>query len=207
MSDGSRRLISRLRIGDRVLVFDKNGIISSPILAILTHLHAPTIDFIDLYTPDTTLRLTPTHFLLVRKHNQRRDTYARAQDVSVGDFVFLSSSSNITTVRITRVERRTIENEDAYTPLTLEGTIIVNDFVASCYSTYSPSIMHVITKPAQWWFWLLVKTEFYYTAEWTSRLVVHLLDFYNEILNILHESVFALFKSVNQERFEVCASY
>jgi hypothetical protein len=143
----------------------------------------------------------------VRKHNQRRDTYARAQDVSVGDFVFLSSSSNITTVRITRVERRTIENEDAYTPLTLEGTIIVNDFVASCYSTYSPSIMHVITKPAQWWFWLLVKTEFYYTAEWTSRLVVHLLDFYNEILNILHESVFALFKSVNQERFEVCASY
>jgi hypothetical protein len=124
MSDGSRRLISRLRIGDRVLVFDKNGIISSPILAILTHLHAPTIDFIDLYTPDTSLRLTPTHFLLVRKHNQRRDTYARAQDVSVGDFVFLSSSSNITPVRITRVERRTIENEDAYTPLTLEGTII-----------------------------------------------------------------------------------
>jgi hypothetical protein len=188
-------------------VFDKNGTISSPILAILTHLHAQKIDFIDLYTPDTTLRLTPTHFLLVRKHNQRRDTYARAQDVSVGDFVFISSSSNITPVHITRIERRTIENEDAYTPITLEGTIIVNDFVASCYSTYSPSIMHVITKPVQWWFWFLVKSEFYHTAERTSRLIVHLLDFYNEILNILHESVFTLFTSVNQGRFQACASY
>jgi hypothetical protein len=199
MEDGSRRPISGLRIGDRVLVFDKNYITSSPVLAILTHLRAPMIDFIDLYTSNTTLRLTPTHFLLVRKQNQRRDSYARAQEVSVGDFIFVSSPPNITSVLITRVERRTVENEDAYTPLTLEGTIIVNDLVASCYSTYRPSVIHVITKPVQWWFWLLVKSEFYHTAEWSSRLVVHFLDFYNNILNILYESAFNLFTQMNKE--------
>jgi hypothetical protein len=185
LTDGSHCPMHRLHIGDRVLVFDKDHITSSPILAVLTHFHTPIIDFIDLYTVDTTLRLTPTHFLLVRKQNERRKKYARALDVSVGDFLFSTSSLlNITSVRITRVERRTLENEDAYTPLTYEGTVIVNDLVASCYSTHSPAIMHVISKPVQWWFWILVKSEFYHTAEWSSRLLVHFLDLYNSIINL-----------------------
>ncbi|CAF1168178.1 unnamed protein product [Rotaria sordida] len=71
LDDGSRRPISRLRIGDRVLVYDKDRIISSPVLAILTHLNAPIIDFIVLHTSDAALRLTPAHFILVRKQNEK----------------------------------------------------------------------------------------------------------------------------------------
>lgn len=67
MADGSHRPISRVLVGDRVLVLGKAGIVASPILTILTHLHAPMIDFIDLDTSVTNLRLTPQHFLLVRK--------------------------------------------------------------------------------------------------------------------------------------------
>lgn len=183
MEDGSHRPISQVRVGDRVLVFRDPEIVASPVLAILTHLHAPIIDFLDLYTSDTTLRLTPLHFLLVRKQNQMKITYVRAEDVSVGDFVYRSSSaSNLTFIRINRIEKRTVQKENAYTPLTLEGTVVVNDLVASCYATYSPSVMHILTKPVQWWFWLLIQFEFYRLAEWSSLVVVSFLDLYNEIL-------------------------
>ena len=43
MEDGSYRPISR---------------IASSVVAILSHLHVPVIDFIDLYTSESTLRLT-----------------------------------------------------------------------------------------------------------------------------------------------------
>ena len=42
--------------------------------------------------------------------------------------------------------------------------------------------MHIITKPVQWWFWLLVKFEYYHLAEWSSLMVVSFLELYNEIL-------------------------
>lgn len=198
MEDGSYRPISRVLIGDRVLVYDLNGLTTSSVLAILSHQHVPLIDFIDLYTSESTLRLTPEHFLLVRKQNQLENIYAKAEDISVGDFVYFSSSpSNLTFTRIIQIGRQTRQNEDAYTLLTLEGTIVTNNLVASCYATYSPSIMHVISKPVQWWFWLLVKFEFDQLAEWNSLLLTRILEFYSYTVNQWHEAIFHLSTQMN----------
>ena len=38
----------------------------------------------------------------------------------------------------------------AYIPLTMEGNIIVDGILASCYASYYHDLVHIVTAPVQW---------------------------------------------------------
>ena len=39
----------------------------------------------------------------------------------------------------------------AYDPLTMEGNLLVNDIVASCYAKFDHDLAHNVMKPIQWY--------------------------------------------------------
>ena len=39
----------------------------------------------------------------------------------------------------------------AYVPLTMEGNLLVNDIVASCYAQFAHDLAHNAMKPLQWY--------------------------------------------------------
>ena len=174
--------MSDLVVNDQVYVMKENQVISSPVLAIFRH-HRSSIRFIDIYTTESIfpLRLTPLHSLLVRPKHSRTERYAFAQTISVDDFVFSSDSRFI---KVTNIIEILVSNDIVYAPLTFEGSIIVNGLVASCYGTLDHSIMHMITIPIRWWYFILLQFHrlpgFDYCQSITSNLIVLFIDFYGQ---------------------------
>ena len=172
--------MSELVVGDLVFVKNKYKVTTSPILAIFQH-YRNVIRFLDIYTNESInpLRLTPLHSLLVVAKYDKHPRYTFAQDVSINDIVF---SSDLHQVRVINIKETLIYNDSGYAPLTFEGNIIVNDILASCYATYDHSIMHIITTPIRWWFYMLYEfyqsIEFIYVQKLTSNIVISLVDFY-----------------------------
>jgi hypothetical protein len=117
------------------------------------------------------------HFLSGRV--SQNECYSFAQDVSVGDYVF---TSNLRRVKVIDVKELFIHDDYAYAPLTFEGTIIVNDIIASCYGTYSHSTMHMLTTPIRWWYLIVFQfrrvMELDRLQKLTSNLIVYFIDFY-----------------------------
>lgn len=180
--------MSDLIVGDPVFVKHNNEIKESVIVAVFHH-YRNIIRFLDIYTMESMipLRLTPMHSLLVLLGNDTRERYLFAKDVSVGDFVF---SSDLRPLKVTHVKEVLVYNTTGYAPLTFEGTIVVNDIVASCYATYDHSTMHVITTPLRWWFNILFKFYAFsgidYVHEFTTGIVVSFVDFiYDPVVKLL----------------------
>jgi len=176
--------MSDLVVGDHVYVIRKDEVITSPVLAIFRH-HRNSIRFIDIYTAQTVspLRLTPLHSLLVFSKHGKTQHYSYAQDILVDDFIF---SSNLRLSKVTAIKEVLVDDDIVYAPLTLEGSIIVNDIVASCYGTLNHSIMHILTIPIRWWYFALFHfhqlTGFDHFQRMTSNFVVHVVDFYAQYL-------------------------
>jgi hedgehog protein len=177
---GHSKRMSDLLVGDLVFVKRENDVIVSAVLAIFRH-HRHSISYIDIHTEGSTspLRLTPLHSLLILRKHGKNECYSFAQDVSVGDYVF---TSNLRRVKVIDVKELFIHDDYAYAPLTFEGTIIVNDIIASCYGTYSHSTMHMLTTPIRWWYLIVFQfrrvMELDRLQKLTSNLIVYFIDFY-----------------------------
>lgn len=129
----------------------------------------------DIHTADEhePLRLTPSHSILTLKNHAGDDSpdYDFASNVAVGDFVF---SSKLEAVRVTDIREVTLYNQTISTPMTNEGTIIVNDLVASCYATYPHHFMHLLTSPIRLWYRLHVLPRI-------DHLLVQLVELYPQM--------------------------
>ena len=169
-----------LVVGDLVYVKRNDEIVASPILTVFRHYRSIT-RFLDIYTTGSQipLRLTPLHSLMVLPRDHTRERYLFAEDISVGDFVF---SSDLRLLKIINIQEALVYNDSGYAPLTFEGTIVVNDIVASCYATHDHSMMHIITTPIRWWFFMLFELRQFlqvdYMQKLTTNTVVSFVDFY-----------------------------
>lgn len=165
-ADGSHVRINQLSIGDEVLVaqFDIHGNIkfhSSPILAIdiyQHHDHRSPVHYREIYTTmnSTALYITPSHLLLVRKKHSASLEYIFASQLNIDDHLYFVDGHGrlVNESRVTAIHD--VALFDAYAPLTFEGNIIVNHFIASCYGTFPHSIKHIITIPRRWFlYWKL----------------------------------------------------
>ena len=160
-ADGSWTHIRQLKVGDQVLVahFNTNGSIelrSSPILAIDVYQHYnphSPVYYREISTTihSSALHITPSHSLLVRKKHNSYSEYLFASQVSIGDHLYFVNEYTQSTIEVTVTQINDTILFDAYAPLTVEGNIIVNHLIVSCYGTFTHSVGHLVKMPRRWW--------------------------------------------------------
>jgi hypothetical protein len=143
-----------VRVGDRLLVSESTY---SPVLAFLVRRQeGPMVDYLQIFTEESTLEITPTHLILMRrKSDPNPPHYLQAAKLNPGDSVFISDddpAGKIKEVQVIRIHGP-IKLTDAYAPLTMEGTLIINDMLVSCYAEYEyQSFVHFFMFPIRFWY-------------------------------------------------------
>ena len=129
-SNSRARRIESLQVGDRVLVITNNGIQSDPVITFIHRQPEVVETFLKIVTTkEKILLITADHLLFVELMGQA--TAIPARDVKIGDTVYLRGSRGSEKDLVQSIS--TVYEKGAYAPVTLSGTILVNDVHTSCY--------------------------------------------------------------------------
>ena len=129
-SNSRARRIESLQVGDRVLVITNNGIQSDPVITFIHRQPEVVEAFLKIVTTkEKILLITADHLLFVELMGQA--TAIPARDVKIGDTVYLRGSHGSEKDLVQSIS--TVYEKGAYAPVTLSGTILVNDVHTSCY--------------------------------------------------------------------------
>ena len=163
--DGGRKRMDELRHGDRVLATDAEG--HAHFSDVIMFFHRDVTTLAKLIKLETSgghmLQLTANHLLFASRDNSSTsdDVISRtfeaifAKNVRVGDFVqVLDTNASLQSAQVftlERVERVTSsQSRGLFAPLTHSGTIVVNDYVTSCYAQIeSQTIAHAALAPVR----------------------------------------------------------
>jgi hypothetical protein len=171
--DGTEVYIRDLKVGDKVLVayqsFNNDiTLVYSQLLALDIYQKwekSSPINYLQIYTEKTNnedpLYITPSHSLLVRKKNRSKKEYLFASAVEIGDYLYQTTNNYQSINEVKVIEIYSIKQFDAYAPLTLEGNIVVNNRIVSCYGTFSHSIGHLIKMPRRYYLHFYLNLDFY----------------------------------------------
>lgn len=146
-----------MRLGDRIAALDSHGdVVYSDVIAFLDRSPSERRQFIRLTTESgRVLTLTPAHLVPVEGRSS-----VFAASVQPGDRILVSdvdaaSAANEVDSRLrwdSVVEAKLVLEEGVYAPLTMEGTLLVDDVVASCYAIVnSQSVAHYSFLPLRIW--------------------------------------------------------
>ena len=168
MHDGSMVRMRDLKLGDQVIVARslKNGKFryrSSPLLAMdiyQKYTRHASVQYLAIHVASnitiSPLHITPAHSLLVTKNEQNRENFLFASEVNVDDYlhsITMGEHRSTAKVRVSRIE--SVELFDAYAPLTMEGNLVVNNLVVSCYGSFSHATGHCIKLFRRWFLFSL----------------------------------------------------
>ncbi|CAB1322387.1 unnamed protein product [Coregonus sp. 'balchen'] len=144
-SDGTRKTMAELRLGDRVLAVDAAGRPTfSEVLLWLDRRSGSRERYLLLDTEgsEEPLYITPDHVLFIAPDNATTTALASdarrvpvfAKDVLPGHLVYLHipSTGSLEAKRVTEVSEA--ESLGAYAPLTVEGNLVVDGRLVSCYT-------------------------------------------------------------------------
>jgi len=125
--------IKDAEIGDKILSYSmhQNKFVYSPIVAIPHETNNTITQFVEIETSNgNKLKLTPDHFIPIMKSTDVAFGLISAKEVCVGDTVItVNGRETVTSVS-------NIDCEGAYTVITLEEFIVVNNVVASPYAIF-----------------------------------------------------------------------
>ncbi|XP_074549525.1 sonic hedgehog protein [Halichoeres trimaculatus] len=136
LQDGTKKAVRDLQKGDRVLAADDDG---QPIYT----------DFIMFIDQDSTTRrlfyvietdsghkitLTAAHLLFISRNSteEERMSAVFASQVQPGQNVFVFDANRLEPVTVKRIY--TQEHEGSFAPVTMQGTVVVDQVLASCYA-------------------------------------------------------------------------
>lgn len=140
LEQGGTKLVKDLSPGDRVLAADGQGqLLYSEFLTFLDQEEPPihrVFYVIETRRPRTRLLLTAAHLLFVapqQNHSQPQPIFASR--VRPGHHVYVLGKGGQTLLQAT-VHQVSLQEEasGAYAPLTAQGTILINQVLASCYA-------------------------------------------------------------------------
>lgn len=129
---GRRRKMESLLLGEEVQVITNEGITSEPVI---TFIHRQP-DLFQKFMQITTLRykkilkITEDHLIFVEKNG--KESVIPARDVKIGDIVYVKGGQEMPEKDAVRCVSIVFE-KGVYAPVTLSGTILVNDVHTSCY--------------------------------------------------------------------------
>ena len=119
-----------MQVGDKVLAITKNGIKSDTVITFIHRQPEIVEEFLKIVTKKKKiLPITADHLLFVELMGQA--TAIPARDVKVGDTVYVRGSHGSEKDLVRSIS--TVYEKGAYAPVTLSGTILVNDVHTSCY--------------------------------------------------------------------------
>lgn len=155
--DGVTKRLDEVRLGERIAALDARGdVVYSEVIAFLDRSPSERRQFIRLTTKSgRVLTLTPAHLVPVEGRSS-----VFAVSVQPGDRILVSdteaaSAANEVDSRLrwdSVVETKLVLEEGVYAPLTMEGTLVVDDVVASCYAVVnSQSVAHYSFLPLRIW--------------------------------------------------------
>ncbi|PFX21654.1 putative protein PHLOEM PROTEIN 2-LIKE A3 [Stylophora pistillata] len=125
-----RRRIESLKVGDEVLVITSNGIQSDTVITFIHRQPEIVEEFLKIVTTKKKILLiTADHLLFVEV--MRQATAIPARDVKIGDTVYVKGSHGSEKDSVRSIS--TVYEKGAYAPVSLSGTILVNDVHTSCY--------------------------------------------------------------------------
>uniref|UniRef100_UPI00358FBCCE sonic hedgehog protein-like n=1 Tax=Myxine glutinosa TaxID=7769 RepID=UPI00358FBCCE len=137
LEGGGQKALQDLAIGERVLTFDSDGrLIYSPLILFLDHQRKTKLWYYSILAgePRRELEATGAHLVHVSLDPTHRLKPTFASRVREGHYVRVLNGNNETS-SLARVHGvRQVEGSGAFAPLLSEGTIVVNDILASCYA-------------------------------------------------------------------------
>lgn len=127
-----RRKMESLKVGDVVQVVNNKEIQFEPVITFIHRQTEVMQEFLEITTlhEKKILKITEDHLLFVEKGGQAAVIPAR--DVNIGDTLYVTDDQNV----VKKDEVQTIGfvwEKGVYAPVTLSGTILVNDVHTSCY--------------------------------------------------------------------------
>lgn len=126
------RKMESLKVGDVVQVVSDKEIHYEPVIAFIHRQSEVTHEFLEITTlhGKKILKITEDHLVFVEKGRQAAAIPAR--DVIIGDTLYVIDDQNV--VKKDAVQNiRFVWEKGVYAPVTLSGTILVNDVHTSCY--------------------------------------------------------------------------
>ncbi|CAF3201103.1 unnamed protein product [Rotaria socialis] len=149
MANGEKKLLRELRPGDRVLVMNsQKQVEEDEVIMILDSQPSRPALFYSIETETGhRVSLTGNHFIAVNHNNH----FVPANQIKTHDMVFIHSQGKLQSVSVRNVSEE--YKVGYFTPMTSQGTLIVNDMAASCYaSVVSHSLAHQVLAPLRWWY-------------------------------------------------------
>lgn len=126
------RKMESLKVGDVVQVVSDKEIHYEPVITFIHRQSEVTHEFLEITTLNgkKILKITEDHLVFVEKGGQAAAIPAR--DVIIGDILYVIDDQNV--VKKDAVQNiRFVWEKGVYAPVTLSGTILVNDVHTSCY--------------------------------------------------------------------------
>ena len=130
---GRRRQMESLLLGEEVQVITNKGVTSKPVI---TFIHRQP-DLFQEFLQITTLRykkilkITEDHLIFVEKNG--KEAAIPARDVKIGDMVYVKVGGKEMLEKDAVQGVSIVFEKGVYAPVTLSGTILVNDVNTSCY--------------------------------------------------------------------------
>ncbi|CAF3373302.1 unnamed protein product [Rotaria socialis] len=153
MIDGRRQKIGRLRTGDKFTAFDGTNLTTDEMILMLDQSAFGEAVFYTFQTKSNhMISLTGQHLIPVQS-STGTIIYIPAEQVEVGrDSLYVLSDDGI--VIVSPVIQISIETKMGYfAPLTMSGTILINNVVASCFShIHSHSLGQLVMAPIRWYY-------------------------------------------------------
>jgi hypothetical protein len=131
METGSKRM-EELSVGDRVLTVDGRGKMTYSPVYMFGHAERDTIaEYVNVQTEAGVMKLSPLHFIPTNGFN-----YKYARDLQVGETVlqYAEKTGQFVSAEVTKLSQSF--ESGVYNPHTLNGKIVVDGVVASCYSNW-----------------------------------------------------------------------
>lgn len=181
LEDGSQKRLRELRPGDRVLAADPRGKLVFTDFIMFLDQDSSTRRMFYVIESDSgqKLTLTAAHLLFV-DHNSSM-TAVFASHVRTGQRVFVldSTRQRLEAVRVKRIY--TEEHEGSYAPVTMQGTVVVDHVLTSCYAVIQDhELAHWAMAPVRLahrlssWLWSVRSAAQGDGVHWYSELLFHL---------------------------------
>jgi len=187
MANGETKLLRDVRPGDRVLVMnDEKRIVEDVVMMMLDS--QPNLPAL-FYSIETEfghrLSLTGSHFIAIESRRNAEPKFVPANEIKMSDIVLINDHGRIRPASVRNVTE--IFRVGYFTPMTGQGTLIVNGMAASCYSSVlSHNLAHRFLAPMRWWYHLgkffSIDEPFEYSPDggihWIPKAMLQLTDKY-----------------------------
>lgn len=150
--DGKTKKMSELQVGEEIKSYRSDGsIVYSPVVAFLHRNRLVQANFYKIFLSGSrskSLVVSGKHILFKKGlFSKNSDIASFASEIHPGDVLLTESKQNgLRPIRVVQVTM--VTEQGLYAPLTNEGTLFVNDVLASCYAHWpSHKMAHLAMAP------------------------------------------------------------